>query len=215
MGFKLDWRAPWKGEDLTTSLHDIAGSVIYGGLQNIDQKNQYEYLNTEIRWIDRCLKNNIPLLGICLGGQLIAHTLGARVAPHDKGLQEFGYYPISPGNAAEGFLPGELHVMQCHEQGFDLPTGALLLAKGENYPNQAFSYGDFVYGLQFHPECTRTTLKRWQSSEWAPWNRPGVQNQEQQDTLAALHDGPMHDWFLCFLQSLFDSSQKLSSESPQ
>ncbi len=209
LGFELDWRHPWNGDDLETSLDDLAGSVIYGGAQNVDQQNQYPYLATEMRWIDRCLENDIPLLGLCLGGQLIAHTLGAKVGPHEAGLHEFGYYPIRPVDTTEHFLSGELHVMQCHYHGFELPEGARLLAEGNSYsyPNQAFAFGENAYGLQFHPECTLTTLQRWQTSDWAPWGRPGAQTKEQQDTLATLHDGPMRDWFLKFLEKLFEPSQ--------
>ena len=187
MGFDLDWRKPWQGDDLSITIDDIAGSVIYGGIQNVSQRETYSYLKTEMHWIDRCLRHNIPLLGICLGGQLIAHTLGAAVRPHDDGLLEFGYYPIQPTDTSHKFLSGELYVMQCHEQGFELPPGAQLLARGITYPNQAFSYGEHTYGLQFHPECTKTILERWQTSDWAPWNKPGVQTKEQQDALAELY----------------------------
>ena len=100
--------------------------------------------------------------------------------------------------------------MQCHYHGFELPEGARLLAQGNTYPNQAFSYGENAYGLQFHPECTLATLQRWQASDWAPWNRPGAQARKQQDTLATLHDGPMHDWFINFLEKLFEPPQARS-----
>ena len=131
LGFELDWRHPWNGDDLETSLDDLAGSVIYGGAQNVDQQDQYPYLAAEMRWIDRCLENDIPLLGLCLGGQLIAHALGAKVGPHDAGLHEFGYYPIRSVDTTEHFLSGELYVMQCHYHGFELPEGARLLARGK------------------------------------------------------------------------------------
>ena len=203
MGFDLDWRKPWQGDDLSIAIDDIAGSVIYGGIQNVSQRETYSYLKTEMHWIDRCLRHNIPLLGICLGGQLIAHTLGAAVRPHDDGLLEFGYYPIQPADTSHKFLSGELYVMQCHEQGFELPPGAQLLARGITYPNQAFSYGEHTYGLQFHPECTKTILERWQTSDWAPWNKPGVQTKEQQNALSELYDSQMNDWFRKFLGSLF------------
>ena len=156
-----------------------------------------------MHWIERCLENEIPLLGICLGAQLIAHALGARVGPHEDGLQEFGYYPIQSTDETGKFLAGELHVMQCHQQGFELPQGTQLLARGHTYPNQAFSYGANVYGMQFHPECTLATLHRWQASDWAPWNQPGTQNRDQQNNLAAMYDNSMHNWFTSFLASLF------------
>ena len=204
LGFELDWREPWNGDSLETSLDNVAGSVIYGGAQNVDQQEEFPYLVNEMRWIERCLENDIPLLGLCLGGQLIAHTLGARVGPHEAGLHEFGYYPIKGVDKIEKFLSGQLYVMQCHYHGFEIPAGARLLAEGTTaYPNQAFAYGENTYGLQFHPECTLTTLKRWQNSNWAPWHQPGSQTKEQQDALAALYDGPMHNWFIQFLMSLF------------
>ena len=138
-----------------------------------------------------------------MGGQLIAHALGAKVGPHEEGLQEFGYYPISPVNVGQDFLPKELYVMQCHQQGFDLPSGAQLLAQGDSYPNQAFRFGKSAYAFQFHPECTLSILHRWQNSEWAPWNKLGTQTREEQNALALQHDPLMHRWFINFLNSLF------------
>ena len=100
--------------------------------------------------------------------------------------------------------------MQAHYEGFDLPNEARLLASGANYPNQAFMFGQSTYGFQFHPECTLSTLRRWQTSDWAPWNRPGAQTKKQQDALATLHDGPMRDWFLKFVEKLFEPPQHRS-----
>jgi len=202
-GFSLDWRAPHIGDDLDMSLENVAGSIIFGGAQSVSDQNIYPFLIREIEWINKCIANDIPLLGLCLGGQLIAHALGATIRPHDAGIHEFGYYPISPTADSNNFLSRPLYVMQAHYEGFDLPNEARLLASGANYPNQAFMFGQSTYGFQFHPECTLSTLRRWQASDWAPWNYPGSQTKEQQDNLSASHNDSVHTWFINFLDSLF------------
>ena len=96
-----------------------------------------------------------------------------------------------------------MHVAQSHSHEFAIPDGAELLASTETFPNQAMRYGETTFGFQFHPEVTRTGLRRWQDADWAPWGKPGVQARDEQDRRAAAHDPAQRDWFVGFLDGLF------------
>jgi GMP synthase (glutamine-hydrolysing) len=202
-GFELDWRAPFNGDSLEEPGGDLAGTVIYGGGQSLTETAKHPFLKHEARWAERCMARSIPTLGLCLGGQIIAHSLGAAVGPGPDGTHEFGYYPLFPTEAGRCFLPDGLHVAQAHSHEFALPAGAVLLARSELYHHQAFRYGETTYGFQFHPECTRRGFRRWQDADWAPWDQPGVQSRERQDALAAEHDDVQDAWFRDFLGKLF------------
>ncbi|XDA99106.1 glutamine amidotransferase [Sulfitobacter sp. LCG007] len=198
-GFVVDSRKPFKGDLLGRPDTDIAATVVYGGPYEVYETRRYPFLHEEYRWIEDCLAANIPMLGICQGAQMIAHHLGARVGPQDPEFYEFGYYEISPTGEAHGFLDGPLTVCQAHTHGFDLPEGAVRLATGENYPNQAFRYGNLAYGVQFHPEVTAAMFRTWQSQNADSFGRHGVQPRHEQDASMARHDAATAAWFHGFL----------------
>ena len=203
-GFSIAWFQPFKGELLPDIDPEIAGVVVTGGGAQIDQIEQSPYLYSEAQWIEQCLKADLPILGLCLGGQLLAHVLGATVGPREDGLQEFGYYTVQPSNLEQPFVPPDFNVLQSHSRGFEVPDGATLLARGELFPNQAFCYGDNAYGLQFHPEVTSAILlNRWHEANWAPWDQPGTQSRTEQQKLAPRHDPLIGSWFTTVLDRLF------------
>ena len=106
----------------------------------------------------------VPILGVCLGAQLIANTLGT-VVYHGR-VKEIGWSPVSitPHGQLDsllGYLPETATVFQWHGDGFDLPAGAIRLASSVNYENQAFRLGRNIYGLQFHLEVTPRMVARW------------------------------------------------------
>lgn len=202
-GYELDWRYPVNGDALGRAGDDVVGTVLYGGLQNVDEMEKHPFLHEEIAWIRHCHDRAIPMLGICLGAQLIAHALGAKVTPMAHGCCEFGYYRITPTARGQRWMPQPLYVTQAHFYQFDLPAGATLLARGENCTTQAFRHGQSTYGVQFHPEVTAEIFARWQNAEWAFFDAPGAQNREQQEVLMARHDAAQHAWFAGFLDRLF------------
>ena len=208
LGFDLEPCHPFKGDSLPANIRDYHGAVIYGGEANVTELDKYPYLKDEIKWIRQAIEADLTMLGICLGAQLIAHCLGARVQWHELGLCEFGYYKITPTAAGQSCFPGPMYVTQAHFQQFDLPEGATLLARGELFPNQAFSYGRHIFGVQFHPEVSAQNFRRWQDSDWAFYGHPGAQSRSEQDAILPHADPIQGAWFHRFLDGIFVSPMK-------
>lgn len=161
-GFPLDIRRPFAGDALPATLAGHAGAVVFGGPQSANDADAY--ISREIDFVGVALAERRPFLGICLGAQLLARHLGARVDHCPMGSVEIGYHPIVP-TAAGRRLGLPERVYQWHREGFDLPTGAVALAVGGNaYPNQAFAVGAMAVGVQFHPEITLTQVGCWSGS---------------------------------------------------
>jgi GMP synthase (glutamine-hydrolysing) len=140
------------------------GLVVLGGSMNVDQADRFPHLLTEISILRKALERDMPILGICLGAQLLAAALGAAVRPN--AVREIGWYPLEPQAAAGGdrllrHFDGSQHVFQWHAYTFDLPPGAVHLAATATCRNQAFRYGDRAYGLQFHLEADELLIRRW------------------------------------------------------
>jgi GMP synthase (glutamine-hydrolysing) len=159
LGHKLDIRRPRFGDPLPETLDGHAGAVIFGGPMSANDPD--DFVRQEIDWIAIPLQEQRPLLGICLGAQMLAMQLGARVAPHPQGRAEIGYYPIRPTPAGFAICPNwPAHVYHWHREGFELPVGAELLAEGGDFPIQAFQSGH-AFGFQFHPDVTYAMMHRW------------------------------------------------------
>ena len=206
-GFEVELVCPFKGDKLQDIDGSICGAVIFGGAQNVTELDKFPFLQTEIDWINSAIDANLPLLGICLGAQLIAHALGADVGPHEEGLCEFGYYEIASAEVNPDFIPESMYVVQAHCQRFEVPAGAKKLASGTTFPNQAFVYNDNVFALQFHPEVTMNIFKRWQDADWAFFDLPGAQSREEQDRLITFTDSMQNTWFKSFLEKLFGAAR--------
>ncbi len=139
--------------------------VILGGPIGAYEDDLYPFLNTELGLIERRLAARKPLLGICLGAQLMARALGAKVYPGKAG-KEIGWEPLILTEAGRNgplrHLAAEMTpVLHWHGDTFDVPRGAALLAGSEKYPNQAFALNNYAMGLQFHPEVTVAGMERW------------------------------------------------------
>ena len=204
-GFNVRRVAPFRGEALPELNGDVAGVLVMGGPQYITDLDRFPYLRDEMEFIGWVMERQLVLLGICLGGQLIAAHLGAKVADHSQGHVAFGYYPLCPTEAGRGLIPEGLQVPTGNVQGFEVPGPATLLAEGEIFPNQAFAVGERTYALQFHPEMTRPILDLWQQVLADRYGRPGTQSREGQDAAFAAHDDALHDWYTGFLERLFRS----------
>jgi GMP synthase (glutamine-hydrolysing) len=159
-GHALDIRRHCYDDPLPKTLEHHCGAVIFGGPQSANDTD--DFIKREIEWIGVALKEEKPFLGICLGAQMLAHHLGAKV-DHCQGANvEIGYHRIRCTDPAKalGALPE--HVYQWHREGFEIPSGGKRLAASEGpFPNQAMRYGPAAIGLQFHPEITYAQVNRW------------------------------------------------------
>ena len=122
--------------------------VALGGPMSVNHETQLPWLKAEKQFLKTAIEHGVPVLGVCLGAQLIASSLGARVYPNSQ--KEIGWFPIH----ATRLLPPELRVFHWHGETFDLPRGATLLASSPACRHQAFQLGSSVLGLQFHLETT-------------------------------------------------------------
>ena len=201
---------PYLGESLGAVRDGVAASVVYGGPFDVFETERYPFLLEEHRWIEECLAEDIPLLGICQGAQSIAYTLGARCGPIEGEPHEFGYYELHPTEAGQDLFPDTLRVTQSHYHEFAIPSGAVRLAGSELFPNQAMRYGDKTYGFQFHAEVTLRGFKRWQITDAKHYGKPGAQTREEQDRLGPECDQIQHDWFMSFMGKLFGAHAELA-----
>ena len=151
------------------------------------------------------LKSGKPFLGICLGAQMLARVLGARVWPHPEGRVEIGYTPVTPTAEGRAYFDGPMKMFQWHRDGFDLPHGATLLATNEHFPQQAFRYGDNAYGVQFHPEVTPDIMERWSVGGGHMLHMPGAQPKQEQIADYPNCDPLMAAWAERFLDRLLDA----------
>ncbi|MCB1497735.1 MAG: glutamine amidotransferase [Bauldia sp.] len=196
-GYQLDIRRPRFGDPLPDSLVDHAGAVIFGGPMSANDPD--DYIKRETDWIEVPLKEGAPFLGLCLGAQLMARHLGAAVTANADGSVEVGYYPIWPTEAGRRLMDWPDQVHHFHREGFDLPDEAVLLATGEKFRNQAFSFGKSAFAIQFHIELTNAMVGRWtlRSSERAP--QPGAQGAAEHFLGRALHDWKTKNFLEGFL----------------
>lgn len=161
-GFKVKEFHLYKGE-MPQNIHAYSALILMGGPMSVKDEGQYPFLKMEKLFVENWLKSDRPLLGICLGAQLIADVMGARV--YKGPIAEIGWYEISLTPQGEedllfSSLCSKTRVFQWHEDTFDLPEGAVLLACSPTYP-QAYRVGKKVYGIQFHIEVTAKMVKKW------------------------------------------------------
>lgn len=135
--------------------------VIMGGPMGVYDINEYPWLIKEKEFIRSAIKNKIKIIGICLGAQLIADVLGAKIKKNNE--KEIGWFKIFPDKNYQGKLSGifeaEPEVFHWHGDTFDIPDKSMLVCSSEGCTNQAFDYNGQVFGLQFHLETTKDSAK--------------------------------------------------------
>ena len=148
------------GEAVPETLADSAALIVMGGPMGVYEADRHPHLRDELRLIEDALRRGRPVLGICLGSQLLAAALGARVYP--SGGSEVGWYRVDLTSAAAADLfaaaPRHFTALHWHGDVFDLPAGAVHLASSQRTTHQAFRHGDSAYGLLFHLEATAPQL---------------------------------------------------------
>lgn len=157
----IDWCYPVDGDQFPDCA-GYDGVIIFGGAGSANDCDRNDWVRRELAFIESILAANVPYFGICLGAQMLARVLGAEVSPAADKAREVGFHPVYPTRHSAGFLSEPLTVMQWHSEGFELPAGAVCVARGDVFPNQAFRYRDNVYAVQFHPEINPEALAIWQ-----------------------------------------------------
>ena len=150
------------GQAVPASMKGAGGLVVLGGTMSVYQTERYPWLRDEMRLIEDAVKSNLPVLGVCLGAQILAAALGAKVDRNPNG-KEIGWHPIRLSDAAKDDrlmrdLPATMTPFHWHGDIFDLPPGAVSLASSDKTPCQAFRHGDKTYGFQFHFEVTQESV---------------------------------------------------------
>lgn len=146
------------------SVSDLGGLVLMGGPQSVYEQGRYPYLTKEITLIKDAVRAEKPVLGVCLGAQLLAAALGAKVTKNPQ--KEIGWHPLMREPGADGDSLFELFgqtetVFQWHGDTFSLPKGAVQLSSAPLCQQQAFRFGKHAYGLQFHVEVTEAMIRSW------------------------------------------------------
>ena len=163
-GFRIRYVNFARHPDAQPSLDGYHGLVVLGGPMSVNDTGMHPHLMTELHLIEEAMRRNIPVLGICLGAQLIAKTLGAAVYPNQE--KEIGWYDVTPTRDAEddpllAEFGGTEKIFQWHGETFDLPRTSTHLAFSSLCANQAFRFAGNVYGLQFHLEVDEPMIERW------------------------------------------------------
>lgn len=187
LGHPLDIRRPCTGQTLPESLAEHAGAIVFGGPMSANDGE--DFIRAELDWLSVPLEEGAPFLGVCLGAQLLARKLGARVGPHKDGHVEIGFYGLTATEAGRHLLEWPDRVHHFHSEGFSLPAGATLLAEGETFENQAFAYGPAAFAVQFHVELTTAMVHRWTSRSATEVPRTGAQ-----PAPLHFHGRALHDW---------------------
>lgn len=153
---------PFQGDPIPAHLGD--GLLVLGGPMGVYEEKQYPWMTAELDAIRKCLDSSLPVLGICLGSQMLAHAAGGRV--YKGSSQEVGWFPVTM--TEQGHLdplllglPRELNAFHWHGDTFTLPPQATLLAGSAAYPHQIFRVGTNAYGFQCHLEVTEDMVKSW------------------------------------------------------
>jgi GMP synthase (glutamine-hydrolysing) len=156
----------------SVKLEEYGGFIILGGPMGVYEKDKYPWISKELMVVQEILRQKKPILGVCLGAQIIAEAAGGRVYPGHG--PEIGWFPI---RLDDWFYkrnpcffqidPTKPHtVFQWHGDTFELPSEAYRLAWNDNYRNQAFCFNGNAIGLQFHVEVTEDMVRDWLVGDW-------------------------------------------------
>jgi GMP synthase (glutamine-hydrolysing) len=163
-GFELDVRCVLDGDELP-ALDEVVGAVFMGGPMNVDQIEDHPGLLAEREWIEAAARDGLPILGVCLGAQLLARALGSEVVPGSE--PEIGWAPVTILDASDplgGHLAPESDVLHWHGDVFELPPGATLLAASARTHVQGFRK-DNAWGFLFHAEADLDLARLWMNEK--------------------------------------------------
>ena len=158
-GYEMTSTRFYESADLP-EIHEIDLLIVMGGPMSVNDEQDFPWLALEKRFIRDVIASGKPVLGICLGAQLIASAMGAKV--YSNPVKEIGWFPVEAVSLPESAtfkFPSSSEVFHWHGETFGLPPGAVRLARSAGCENQAFQIGDSVIGLQFHLESTPESVR--------------------------------------------------------
>lgn len=164
-GYQVDIRRLDR-EDTLPDADQVRGLVVMGGSLGAYEEDSYPVLRNECELLATIARSGRPVLGVCLGAQLLAKALGARVFPGygtEIGFGSVGLTPVGQEDPLFADIDNVLPVFHWHGDTFTLPAGAELLASSSMYPHQAFRFGNRAYGFQFHIEPDTDTWDAWRT----------------------------------------------------
>ena len=161
-----EWSLAW-GTPLPRPLEEYGAVLVFGGAMHADQEGEHPWLREENAFLQQLLAARKPVLGVCLGSQLLAKATHAHVGPASE--PEIGWFPVElTDDAADdpvlGAMPARFVAFQWHYYVHELPEGAVELARNA-LCTQAFRLGDSAWGVQFHPEVTLTQIESWMQDD--------------------------------------------------
>jgi GMP synthase (glutamine-hydrolysing) len=148
---------------------DVDAVIVFGGDQNVGEEIRHPWLHEEYDALPQWVATNVPVLGVCLGAQTLAHAFGARVGPAHETLAGFYETRLTDAGAGDpvvGALPRSFEAFNANGYTFEIPSGATALAEGP--VPQAFRLGDRAWAVQFHPEIRRGHVLGWFEGDWTP-----------------------------------------------
>ena len=195
-------------------LADIDFVIALGGPMSVNDEDKFPWLREERRFVAEAVASRKAVLGICLGAQLIARALGARVYPGTE--KEIGWFPVfsEPAVADSFVFPESTDVFHWHGETFDLPLGAVRLARSAVCQNQAFQLGRRVIGLQFHLETTPASADGiiTNCADELLLQRPYVQPEQVLRAVSTAKYEAINKWMKCVLDYLSPASPSLHRE---
>lgn len=158
----------YEGCQVPSFTQEMDALIVMGGPMSVHETHIYPFLDAEVKLIEKAIITERPVLGVCLGAQLIAKALGARVYPNS--VREVGWYsiemlPESKNDRLFATAPRTFDVLHWHGDTFDLPQDAAHLARSNKCVNQAFRWGSLTWGFQFHLEVTPDMINAWIQDE--------------------------------------------------
>jgi GMP synthase (glutamine-hydrolysing) len=204
----------YQGDPIPDNWEELGLAIMMGGPMNVHDEMAYPFLKEEKVFIREAVTRGLPLLGVCLGSQLIASALGASV--YRGPVKEIGWSRVwltSEGRRDPllACFPSDFPVFQWHEDTMDLPDGAIHLVASEKYHNQAFRLGEWIYAFQFHLEVTQTIIENWLCDGGVElFSSKGISTSEKILSEASLYLNKLH--VLC--RNFFPSFLKKIEEAP-
>jgi len=188
-GIDVDQRRTDLAEPLPETLDGFGGLVVMGGPMAADSDDGFPSRHHEIALLAEAVELGLPTLGVCLGAQLLAVATGGRILRGASG-PEIGWAPVRLQSGADddvllGGVAGELPVLHWHDDTFDLPPGAVLLASNDRYDHQAFRIGPRAWGFQFHLEVDEKAVSAFAGAFGADLTAAGITADDLQDATAA------------------------------